>query len=177
MSTHTPTHTHTPPKPSFLMTVKVTIPSSLKSQFLSFMRPAFDAVVAERECVYFVLGARGREMGEAVGGKEWVRTRAGVSTGRKGFKREEGGEGEGEVEVEERKEGEEPEEEDAVEVWWSEGWRIEESEESEEAVGADEDEDRHREVKIKGWKEGLAWLMAVSTPISAPYEPSERSGY
>jgi hypothetical protein len=107
--------------PSLLLTVKILIPASRKDEFLSHMRPAFDAAMAEKECCYFILGSRDTEL--------------------KGFL-----EGGGQAEFEGNEKGEE-----AVEVWWTEGWRIE---------GESRDP--------KGWKEGAEWLMNVSTKLQLP---------
>jgi hypothetical protein len=111
---------HPIPHPSLLLTVKILIPSSRKAEFLSYMRPAFDAAMSEKECCYFILGSRDGEL--------------------KGFLE---GKGEGEFEANENEKGKE-----AVEVWWTEGWSVEGGGEGEGGV--------------RGWKEGVEWLMNVS---------------
>jgi hypothetical protein len=112
---------HHIPRPSLLLTVKILVPASRKDEFLSHMRPAFDAAMAQKECCYFILGNRDTEL--------------------KGFI--EGGE---HAEFEGNEKGEE-----AVEVWWTEGWRIE-----------------GESGEVKGWKEGAEWLMNVSTNWQLP---------
>jgi hypothetical protein len=115
-STMSPTHPI--PHPSLLLTVKILIPSSRKAEFLSYMRPAFDAAMSEKECCYFILGSRDGEL--------------------KGFLE---GEADGKFEGNENEKGEE-----AVEVWWTEGWRVE----------------GEGEGGVMGWTGGVEWLMNVS---------------
>ncbi|KAG9789928.1 hypothetical protein ABEF93_006746 [Exophiala dermatitidis] len=40
----------------FILSVKVWIPASKKSEFFSLFKPVYDACVAEEECLFFVVG-------------------------------------------------------------------------------------------------------------------------
>ena len=52
------------PTPTFILTVKVWISPSDLSEFFTLFRPVYDAVVAEPECLYFVLGQNPQVPGE-----------------------------------------------------------------------------------------------------------------
>ncbi len=56
--------THTLPPISFILTVKITIPPASVDEFFTHFRPCYDVVLAESECVYFVVGQNPQVPGE-----------------------------------------------------------------------------------------------------------------